>query len=92
MTWLCFNRISVARSVASRLHDSAAAQRNFVTGGCRPYLPSAIANSWLRLTRKIAPLAGTAVEYTELPMLFSASSFIVLSAAMIATSPSSSPR
>ncbi len=60
--------------------------------GCRRYLPSAIANSWLRLTRKIAPLAGTAVEYTELPMLFSAIIFIVLSAAMTATSPSSSPR
>ena len=27
------------------------------------------ANSWLRLTMKSVPLAGTGVEYTELPML-----------------------
>ena len=41
---------------------------------------------------KSVPLAGTGVEYTELPMLFSAITLSVRSAAMTATSPSSSPR
>src|SRR5262245_49946626 len=46
---------------------------------------SARANSWLRLLMKRTPLAGTGVEYTELPMFISASTFFSLPACKTTT-------
>ena len=57
-----------------------------------PEPASASDQSWLRFMIRSAPFAGTTLAYTELPSVFSASTFFSLPWASTTTSPSSSPR